>query len=1326
MFDIESIYLTSHEGMSNVPGVVIEGCIEGLSSSSQQLHPDEGRFTIGSMTLTVADLAGSVTDELRSQFLENLAAARGREVRVFEGESDDFTQLTRQETYVIDSVEFENGAYVFSCSDRSRELRDTIFDNASTRLRATLSATEEGLLAVQSTEGFQMVQHTASFSDAPDQIIGYVRIKKTGEIIGYTGIQPDSFTGLVRGRFGTLAQEVLHDDDAEPDRQPEITEFIYLEMPAPQLAYAIMTGVIPGTSSTLPESWHLGVSPSSVALQDFETIGEDLYDPNDFTKGLVLKFDYLTRTDGKRFIEEQLHLLMGTFSPIDENGVIRLRRLTRVIGSSAASFILDADHIISTGALQHDQSAVVNDVEIQYNWDGQTEEYSRTAKFLNGTSIGIYKRPLSRSFSFRGLSVKPHTPSTLRRFFNWLTDRYGGHPIKMTAQVSMLARSVRVGDIVRVPLSHIRDFAGEDTLDRAMEVQGRSINHLTGEIELELAGSAELANEPPPSVVPPIADEWYSAEGTDLSTVLTISSGHVTANGTITGGDDLRSSVFYYVGDLTIDNGVTVEVEDNVQLRILGSLTVNGSLSGVGLGVEALDDPSSVDAPYTYWPSQSVGNTFGTTQSSSGISYFQTGHYWGSNPIGNFKRGLYSVPQFDLRVTSGQLEGLPSELRGTPGVQGAPVVQQTPTNAVKAVGSAGGAGGSGLAIVTRGGLFFGASGEIDLSGADGTAPGGGNTVTLGGNQLYAGGGGGGAPGMLLVVLDGGDVPFPDFGNGAHVANRGSTTPTGNPIEYVPTITQGVATPWRGYGNGFSTEDLSAAARLAVWAPLEFSAGENADEAVPVPSITSVEITTDGALIHTIDLPPEKYDLIEYFASIDNDLANAVKVSNPMAFGGVWTRWVWTRARKGAKFSPWSSGPNDGRKVTAGFPIIPPTTLSNTWSETFDSYRSQFDLLNEWRAFRNGVELTNLSGVFTVQSGGVNGGKVIRCDSLGNTIRLVAKRPIPFDHSALYRMEGRVSSSSTQPAELFIGAFSLGNDGEQIHEGGTLATGTPTWCLLDNFFAFPLSQPLFNRAFSWIAGAYTSQLGHASGGANDLSISANTVLNPIQVSPAFPINMRMDGSGNIPAYILPVIEITDGIAYIDSLRIDRVDTDPFAAGVTDGNFSLSDDGEFWTVVPSPNGLAPELLVGGGENGGNAVRFRNVSSTYNLTVFGRTPIRLNGNTITIAFNYKITDNTSGSPGVNNSSSIRFHVYGIQSHPNVRRRHVLTTPSLATQSKTVGGASLSIGSWAVETVTFSNVYTSSIPDADGIMIAFDARGTTTNENFHVDISRIRVLQT
>lgn len=935
IYETGSIYLTSAAGIINVPGNVIYGCLQDVSSSSQQLFPDEGRATIGALTFKAVDIDGAISEAIREQLLVLGRGVRNNEVRVFTGDGDDFNQYVRVDTYVIDDVvELDQTVYSFSCSDRNRELREEVFQQVGTRLTATLNTTDT-TVNVQNTGGFSLVQHTAAFEDGPSALVGYIRIRKTGEVIRWTGKTPTTFTGCTREHFRTIADVVVVDPATDPDKQPEVEEFIYLQMPGPQLIYAVMTGVILGTSNTLPDPWHLGIDPANVDTAAFQGIGTDLYDPANPAAGLVLQFPFLQQTDGKRFIEEQIHRVILTYSPVDTLGRLTLKRMAALISTAQPVATITYDNIISHGAIQHVQSKVINEIVFDWNFDG--EEYTRTDVLFNANSINAYGRGTRVSMELGGVNASIHGRATLQHVMDSYTDRYGAPPIKLSAQVSSSLSHLEIGDCVRVQLSLVPDFSNSATIDRVFEIQGRSINWVTGEVSLDLFASTSRTNpDSGAGTSSYLPDSWFLSEGTALSAALTMTGDHVVASGSLTGGDDLRTAVFYHDGDVIIDTGVTVSISDNVQIRCTGELRVLGKIDGKGRGIAPIADPNVVGTPIDSSSFANTAQTIGSTNASAGIKFDTSLNTWYpyTSP---FVSGPAAISRFNLIVASGALTNIPSELRGTRGIYAVGVVDgPTGSDIVRALGGAGGAGGAGLMIAGRG-LSFGLAGLIDLSGADGQTPAG--TTTLHGHSVYGGAGGGGSSGNLLVVVDGDQVTFPDL-DGTFVGNHGATPATGTPITRVPP--DSVSEPWRGgIYDGLGTANNAAACSIIQYTAIDTEFGETDDEVLPAP--TDLAAAGDGNGLVLTWSPPaaDKYDYVEIWEAISNDRTGALRIAQvrgdhySKTSGTSITRYYWARSvRAGFGTSAWEpSGVSAGVSATFGgatgsdtvFYYIKPTT-----------------------------------------------------------------------------------------------------------------------------------------------------------------------------------------------------------------------------------------------------------------------------------------------------------------------------------------------------------------------------------------------------------------
>lgn len=791
-------YFTSHsDGETANPSVTTYGVVEGLSGTSQRITPQKGIATIGNLSFSLVDKSSAVRDLQNTKLVLGKSLRRMR-VRVYVGfDGLSWSDYSLVQTQIIDDVQYEDGAYTFKCSDIQREARKDIFDVAETNITATVSDSDT-TINVLSTSDFTLVAHGASYTDAPSATVGYVKIDD--EVIRYTGKTATSFTGCTRGALNTKAAVHSYDAATASDRQPKAVEYVYLEMPAPKLMIAILTGVLNGQGvATLPDSWHLGIDSQYVRESDFTGIGDDWYDTTDDTKGLRVRFSGLKKQDGKKFIEQELALLLGAYMPVYASGELGLKRMTSILAGAAYVAHLTPDNVISHSALLHDMGEVRNDLEIQWNWDDVKDRYTRRNVLLDSESIAIHGQAEQLKLQFRGLHGSIHTTTHLARRFDSLRDRFSGPPLAMTVEVLPSLNTVEVGDIVRVELPNMHDFVAGDAIDRSFEVQSVRHNWITGNVSLSLFASSAAAgtiSHTTASVV--VDDAYYTAQGTELSTVLTISADTVTANGNLPDGD------YYYDGDLTIGSGVTVTINGTVRLFIKGFFQVDGTLDGSGRGLTGATAPAAANHAHTLGTSGYLGHPI-----SGGGFYFSTGSP-GTSTGGYITSGKYdSVPVYDIVYDGSAVNGLPDDLEGTSGSSG----RVTYINGNVAIAGDGGDSGAGLVVVCRG-MAFGASGAINTSGGDGSV---GGSVQFLAPFFYSGSGAGGSPGAIAIFLDGDSALFPSIGAGNIVAKYGDTpiagderfTTPGWPSYLVPDLTR-YYSYYVGTGDGslFPVPDMS--------------------------------------------------------------------------------------------------------------------------------------------------------------------------------------------------------------------------------------------------------------------------------------------------------------------------------------------------------------------------------------------------------------------------------------------------------------------------------------------------------------------------------------
>lgn len=894
---VAPVVLTSHADVTTWPtGTVYANVLEDLSSTSQEINPDEGRATISQFSFSIVDKGQTITSALRAQ-LAALRGVRGRVVRAYEGEAGfSASQYQLICTQLVAGLKAPRGGYQVKCQGIVRETRTKIMELKSTTLAAALTATDTTMTVADASIG-TMYYHGTSYTLNSGLVRGYLKIKQTGEVIGYSGKTATTFTGLQRGLFGTLAKPVAFDTATPQERRPEIEEFVYLEMPAPKLIYALMTGELYGDNAKLPAHWHCGISPTWVRLSDFLSFGKDFWVPGDDAKGLQMRFIGIGDEEGKRFIETELLKVLDAVQPEYADGTAGLRRLTRVSSAATPVAWVGPDDVLDVSDLDHQLEDVQNIYVIWWNWNG--EKFTRRNVLYDAASANTHSKVTKvTELKFRGLHGSRITLNRIEQLLDLKRDRYGAPPIGFTATLRARRMPIDVAEIIRVQIPQLRDFTnGGSYLDRAFECQAVTRDWRKRRVRVKLFGStAPIRPRIPQIAVTALTSGFYSSVGTALGSVsgVTISSGVLTAApaGNITGAAlNTSGSVLYYIGDLTIAAGVDLKIAANIELRVLGALTINGKINGKGRGYAGVADTGGTVGLQGQPAASATAGTvgfIGSAQGSDGLQAFDEGshrhvraNYTNPAPLAAAPRA--SVPELMIGQPVGNyLAGMPDDLRGTSGGPGGRLWGYR-QGYFEARGAQGGAGGAGLVIICRG-LYFGASGQIDLSGDAGSAP----TLqdplnSVSGVSGYPGAGAGGHPGALYVFLDGDAVPLPDMTGGKFLGLLGATPAAGSflPREGESYNSEDASPgtwpdPKTGSNKGrtdLAGLDVSANCYRIQYLPTAQTATE--DPSAKPPAVTGLTATgIVNAITVQLTLPPlGTYKRVQILASPTNDRAD---------------------------------------------------------------------------------------------------------------------------------------------------------------------------------------------------------------------------------------------------------------------------------------------------------------------------------------------------------------------------------------------------------------------------------------------------------------------
>jgi hypothetical protein len=801
----ELVYFLSHSDSGSPMGATTIHSIHSISSVSQSLNNRYAIAEIGSLNFMLADVGDAITTELASRFGADLTAVK-KKCTVYMGTKDlAWADYEPVDTWFIDDIDHTGPGYQFRASDVQRLLRQKIFTPDKSRLSASMTATQTHIpltLALSSTK-FPAITHDSSYTYNPSVSVGYLQIDD--EIIAHDGTffnhgtdGPSlSVISGGRGALGTVAATHTTDASADEDKGKEVTEVIYIEGKVVDITHLVMTGQNVANTATIPDHWNAGIDTAFIDSTNFTSINTELASRR-------LRFIGEEEQDAKQFIEQQCLRFYGLFQTVTSQGKLKLQRYERTIDETSPVAYIGDNNLIDIGNLSQRAQDVINVYSINYNWDYLGERTTRNLAFLDSSSYNANGKLIkNETFEFRGVHTALHSDNDIRNFIYQTRELYSNPPFRTQIKVNNSLLGLEVGDVVNVQTSVRKDYVtGVTTLNRPFMVMRRNIDLNRGEVSLELIGTglkAEAILDPGAvGSVGELTDAFLTGTGTDLESLAEVTSGTVTTDLTLTGTTDITAaaSIWYIDSNLVIPNGVTLTLENNVQLRVTGEIVVqNGG---------KIDAKGNGRAGVAYGGGSVTAGYFGTTKAGVGEQQAPTAYWYSNLNFGVIKRlpdpspvvgQVQAIPFFNIRNETGTLTGLPSDLRGTPGGPGGASLGDLGGD-----GGDGGNSGAGFITISRG-FTIEATGIVDLSGDNGTA---GDEPTLsypgGSTKAYAGGGGGGCPGGWLCIIDG-DFSAPT--SDQVTANRGAEINS---------------TPRTHNKTGFAALDMAAAAFRVQYVP----------------------------------------------------------------------------------------------------------------------------------------------------------------------------------------------------------------------------------------------------------------------------------------------------------------------------------------------------------------------------------------------------------------------------------------------------------------------------------------------------------------------------
>jgi hypothetical protein len=246
-----------------------------------------------------------------------------------------------------------------------------------------------------------------------------------------------------------------------------------------------------GNYDYYPANWGLALDDAYINVAEIEQVRDDWF-PGD---SHYMRFEINERIVAKDFFETEIFKVLNLYPVIDGQGRFSVKPFKPPLAALEAVQSYSGDNIIGFPQVDFNLTAMVNEVEIHYDWNATNDKFENKAFYIDPSidDRGPGKKPIV--IKSRGLHTSHAPASIASRAIDIMTTRknrifgrFANPPIKLTMDAFFDQWLSEVGDIV--PFTHyaVPDVAAGTrglTAER-MEVTSKVVKWRGGTVEVQL------------------------------------------------------------------------------------------------------------------------------------------------------------------------------------------------------------------------------------------------------------------------------------------------------------------------------------------------------------------------------------------------------------------------------------------------------------------------------------------------------------------------------------------------------------------------------------------------------------------------------------------------------------------------------------------------------------------------------------------------------------------------------------------------------------------------------------------------------------------------
>ncbi len=398
-----------------------------LTNNPSKIDAKRASSSFGSMSASILDKDQEITASMAAESWVNKTVTVYAFYDGLTWPTDRVTIFTGK----INSVKAPNdgATWMISIAEEREQIGKPLFQNKS------------NLATAITTTG----QTTGIYIDSSTQLDSAGTLRIGNEYLTYTSISGDELQGVGRATNGSTAATHVIDSEVA-------NAYIISANPIDIMLQLLLSIIGDGTNNVTYDVLKdgVGLATASVDVSTFETIR----DSNSF--GTYSFIIYEGMDDAMKFIEQELLLSTNTRIVTTFEGLISLTQLGKLTFGTATETITEAQ-IIGNPTMKIDVRNIVNQLDIQYNYNTVTSKYRGTLLSEDTASVATYGKSAKsiKKFKFKGVT----SATVINQFVTNYFKRNATPAPDITLKSFLSKRVVNPGDVVQVQAKNVPNLS---------------------------------------------------------------------------------------------------------------------------------------------------------------------------------------------------------------------------------------------------------------------------------------------------------------------------------------------------------------------------------------------------------------------------------------------------------------------------------------------------------------------------------------------------------------------------------------------------------------------------------------------------------------------------------------------------------------------------------------------------------------------------------------------------------------------------------------------------------------------------------------------------